>query len=88
MMCRLGKWCKALEDEHTAKEIMNVIRQLNAPHKAFHELARKAIKAFNAGRPDETEQILDQLDVVSNEIIGHLKNIKQINRKLNKDKKS
>lgn len=88
MICRLGKWCTALEDQHTSKEIMDVIRQLKAPHKSFHDLARKAIREYNAGRPDETERTLDQLDLVSNEIIGHLKKIKQINRKLNKANKA
>ena len=79
--CRLGKWYysagkKLLGDEAIFKDI-------EQPHAEVHELAKKAIHAFDHGDKGQAEQYLEQLEVASTNVVQKLKALKElvVNRK-------
>ena len=74
--CRLGKWYygsgkKLLGNEASFKEI-------EQPHAQVHELAKKAIQAFNQGNTIQAEQYLVQLETASKDVVQKLKTLKEM----------
>lgn len=78
--CRLGKWCKeaSFEDRDMCQSISN----MEKPHEALHEYAKKAIKAYNAGDKNAAEGFLMDIDRSSAQVIDALKKMKKIGKKL------
>lgn len=77
--CRLGRWCDATEFPNDA--MCAEVASMEKPHESLHELAKKAIKAYNSGNHDAAEKILPEIDRVSNEVVEHLKKLKRLSKK-------
>lgn len=74
--CRLGQWV-----EHTTfhnPDLLKVVESMETPHSNLHDLAKKAIKAYNNGQTDHALDYLTQMDVESKSVIAHLKKIQKI----------
>ncbi len=77
--CRLGKWCDAQHFE--SKDMCKTIDNMEKPHAALHEIAKKAIKAYNSGHKDQAEAYLFDLDQASKEVVASLNLLKKQSRK-------
>lgn len=84
--CRLGRWA-SLRD-NVPSEMCQLINEMKPSHKDFHDLARSAIREFNLGNKEEAEEILEGMDVASENVMNKLKELKKVNRKINKQKKA
>lgn len=78
LTCRLGKWCT--ETSFESKEMEAVVSALEGPHSKLHTYAKEAIIAYNKGDVGGAEAILEEMDHVSVEVIGHLNTLKRIDR--------
>lgn len=78
--CRLGKWCDHAEFED--QNMCEAISQMEKPHEELHEYAKKAIRAYNNGNKELAEKILNDIDQASGQVIGYLKKMKKIYRKI------
>ncbi len=86
--CRLGNWCE--HTHHTNNSIVSELSKLEKPHSQLHEFAKEAILAYNRGNKGEAEKWLGKMDEVSAEVIGHLQEMKRLDRaerKANRKKK-
>ncbi len=79
--CRLGKWIEGDTDKSRVKEL---VAKLERPHSKLHEIGKKAIETYNSGNRDKAEEYLDQMTVVSEEVVSILKEMKKSNRKKKK----
>ncbi len=77
--CRLGKWCDTCE--FTDVDIKQVIAELETPHASLHDLAKKAIKAYNNGDIHGAEAALELMDQASKQVVDCLNQMKKIDRK-------
>lgn len=77
--CRLGKWCDHTEFHNDA--MCAEVATMEKPHESLHELAKKAIKAYNSGNHDLAEKYLPEIDRTSNEVVEHLKKLKRLSKK-------
>ena len=77
--CRLGKWCDAQHFE--SKDVCKTIDDMEKPHAALHEIAKKAIKAYNSGHKDQAEAYLIEIDQASKEVVASLNLLKKQSRK-------
>lgn len=77
--CRLGKWVDNtnIEDQN----ILKVIKDLSNPHSDLHNIAKKAISAYNSGHQHQAETYLKDIDHASANVIKSLKQIKKLYRK-------
>jgi len=77
-ICRLGKWCDNTEFHNHAMCLE--VEAMEKPHESLHELAKKAIRAYNSGNRDLAEQLLLDIDNASHEVVGHLMKLKSLNK--------
>ncbi len=68
--CRLGRWMKSRGE--TNPNYKQVVKVMGQPHKNLHDLAMKAVKAYNAGDKESAEKYLVEMDKVSVEVVGLL----------------
>jgi methyl-accepting chemotaxis protein len=74
--CRLGKWVTSVGN--TVPRFDAYLKQLEAPHRALHQQAGKAIEAYNSGRVDLAESYLLEMDNSSKSVVGLLNTIKKL----------
>ncbi|MGD8189499.1 methyl-accepting chemotaxis protein [Brevibacillus ginsengisoli] len=74
--CRLGKWYYGLAQRLLGNE--KVFIELDKPHQRIHELARKAVQTVNEGDHQKANQLLDEITLVSDEVVSHLTELKMI----------
>lgn len=74
--CRLGKWV-ALQ-ESSGSKITGHLNRLNKPHADLHDLAKKAIQAYNNKDLAGAERNLELMDLASKNVIQVLKEIKEV----------
>ena len=86
LSCRLGKWVEALETDN--QELKTIASQLTSPHQKLHTIAKEAIKAYNSGDQNKAESLLEDMDVVSKEVVDYLGQMKRIDRKIRKAEKA
>jgi methyl-accepting chemotaxis protein len=74
--CVLGKWyySDGLENYGNIPEM----KQIEGPHKKLHQLIGEIVKLKESGRSDESEQLFEQIDPLSQEIIQQLSNVERI----------
>ena len=73
--CRLGKW---IESQHfTDSRIIQLFNELSKPHAHLHEVAKKAISAYNSGNLDLAEKYLHEIDQDSLEVVAILEKVKR-----------
>ena len=53
---------------------------MEKPHGQLHDVAKKAIKAYNSGDIRGAELALDEMDRASVQVIDYLNQMKKINR--------
>lgn len=68
--CRLGKWIN--DEGKFIPELKVLIDKMEAPHKALHDAAQNAVKAYNSGDTTGSEKILVEIDEISTVIVGLL----------------
>lgn len=73
---RLGHWYYGKGRELLGNE--RVFKELEKPHLEVHEIARKAVNAYNAGDKDSVEKYLQQLADVSYTVIEKLQELQKI----------
>lgn len=73
--CRLGHWVESHNSEKC--RTLPAFRQLEAPHKRVHELAREAAVAYEQGNIVKAEQILERMGQASGEVVGILEELQQ-----------
>lgn len=73
---RLGKWYYGKGRELLGNE--PVFNALEKSHFEVHEVAQKAVQAYNSGDKDTAEQYLQQLADVSYTVIGQLQELQKI----------
>lgn len=74
--CRLGLWV----DSHDSEKCRSIptFKQLEAPHKLVHELAREAAVAFEQGNASKAERILERMGQASGEVVGILEELQRL----------
>lgn len=77
--CRLGKWCDGQHFE--SKDMCKTIDDMERPHAALHDIAKKAIKAYNSGHKDQAEAYLIEIDQASKEVVASLNKLKKQSQK-------
>lgn len=77
--CRLGKWADSAEFDN--QSMVRVIKEMNSPHEALHNFAKKSIQAYNHGDQSQAEAYLKDIDQVSAQVISHLEKLKTIAKK-------
>jgi len=77
--CRLGKWVSSVNIEES--NILKVIDDMSSPHARLHDVAKKAISAYNNGHQNQAEAYLKDIDLASAEVIKALKQVKKLHRK-------
>lgn len=78
--CRLGKWC---DNAHfTDRDMCVAIDEMSKPHEALHDIAKKAIKAYNNGNKELAEKLLHDIDKTSQEVVGYLNKMKKISKNI------
>lgn len=75
--CRLGRWVEETGAENP--KYTSEIQRMEAPHKAVHDLAKEAIRLFNAGNVSGAEDKLSQMNIQSQKVMQCLDRIKKIN---------
>ncbi len=75
--CRLGRWVEETGDKNP--KYTSEIQRMEAPHKAVHDLAKEAIRLFNAGNVSGAEDKLSQMNIQSQKVMQCLDRIKKIN---------
>lgn len=75
LTCRLGKWVSEAKDVPTSAQ--RLIDDMTAPHSDLHNIAKKAIAAYNSGNTNEAEKQLELMDVASKSVVDYLVKIKQ-----------
>jgi methyl-accepting chemotaxis protein len=73
--CRLGKWYFGAGQQNCGQH--GAFRGVDAPHARLHELARRMTEAHQAGRAKETDQLFDEVEGLSREIVSQLEALKQ-----------
>lgn len=73
---RLGKWYDGKGRELLGNE--QAFKELEKPHLEVHEIARKAVNAYNHGDKEAAEQYLQQLAKVSYTVIEKLQELQKI----------
>ncbi|WP_424565538.1 CZB domain-containing protein [Tepidibacillus fermentans] len=73
--CRLGRW---VDSQDAAQcRLLPAFKQLEAPHKQVHELAREAAVAYEQGNITKAEQILERMSQASAEVVQILNELQQ-----------
>lgn len=72
--CRLGKWYEQMKQNSRISGLSS-FKELEAPHRRVHELARKAYEYINSGKNGEAESLLDLLEESSIEVVRLLDQI-------------
>lgn len=75
--CRLGSWCEVTDH---CEEIQSFVNQLSGPHKRFHDLGELTIREYNRGNIGRSKEILEELEVASNEVIKILRKLKKVKK--------
>ena len=68
--CRLGRWYDSVSDERLTA--CPAFKALNTPHIRVHQAGHDVLVAFEAGRNDDVQQAIAQLDAASKEVIALL----------------
>lgn len=68
--CRLGRWYYGPDGQRLAGH--PVFRAVEDPHRRLHEVAARAVEAWNAGRRDEAEELVQEVASISHEILLRL----------------
>mgnify|MGYP001306819424 CR=1 FL=1 len=68
--CRLGRWYYGPDGQRLAGH--PVFRAVEDPHRRLHEAAARAVEAWNAGRRDEAEELVQEVASISHEILPRL----------------
>ncbi len=76
LTCRLGKWVS--NQNQSNMTVRNIIKELEQPHSAVHDLAKKAIKQYNGKDINGAEQTLKKLEEASQQVVGLLRKIQSI----------
>jgi len=71
--CRLGKWLDAEQLLGDRREF----NQILSPHAEFHTLAQNAVIAKNSGQIEEAKKYLDQMYVLSDQLVVLLKELQK-----------
>ncbi len=74
--CRLGKWLD--NTDMTNSELISLAKSMNGPHGKLHEYAKAAIEAYNRGDKGKAEELLGDIDVVSEEVVSYLNKMQRI----------
>lgn len=74
--CRLGKWYYGLGKTLLGDKA--IFKELEEPHMLIHELAKKAVQAFNQGYKDQTEAYLREITLVSHKVVDKLQQLKAL----------
>ncbi len=74
--CVLGKWyySEGLSQYGNIPEM----QQIEGPHKRLHQLIGEIVKLKESGRTEESEQLFEQIDPLSQEIIQQLSRVESI----------
>jgi methyl-accepting chemotaxis protein len=73
--CRFGKWY-----DNEGKRIcgdLNSFKSIDAPHERIHSLSKEAVAAVNAGNQSKANQLMQEVENVSQTIKNTLENIRQ-----------
>ena len=71
--CRLGKWYYSVEDDLLRNHLS--FTHLETPHIQLHQMAKNAADAYKAGRMDQADQALEEMDRYSKEVLRCLAEI-------------
>ena len=71
--CRLGRWFDSTADESLKR--IAPMQALEAPHARVHEVARAALKAYEAGDQDRAIEELKALETASSEVVSLLEEV-------------
>ena len=74
--CRLGKWYYDGEGRDCFSKL-DGYREMEAPHRDFHESGRKAVDAFRRGKEREGLKLIAQLEAYSMDVLNALDRIAQ-----------
>ncbi len=79
--CALGKWyySNGLQDvEKLSPEAVQIFKEIEEPHKKYHELGMAAIKAHKEGRDEEAFKLASEMITTSKDIIDRLMKLAKI----------
>ncbi len=82
--CRLGQWCDHAEVEN--QDICKKISALEKPHEQLHKHAKEAVQAYNQGNKDRANELLEEMDQASADVVKYLGDIKRLHRRALKAK--
>lgn len=68
--CRLGKWYYSAGKERFGH--LGTFQRLEAPHARLHEVAKRAVEAWDLGKRTEAERLVEEMGTVSEEILALL----------------
>jgi methyl-accepting chemotaxis protein len=68
--CRLGKWYYS--DGKARYGARPEFAAIEAPHAKVHEIARKAVELFQAGKKLEAQDMVDSIDPYTRDVLQHL----------------
>ena len=72
--CRFGKWYFSAGKELCSRAPS--FQTINAPHERIHRLAKQAVALRNAGDLAQAEQVMQEIEDISGEIVQLLDNVK------------
>ncbi len=76
--CRLGKWIESRGSD--VPKLKKHLIHLEKPHSELHELARRAVIAYNSGDSHLGDQLLIDLSNISREVVRTLEGMKKIKK--------
>lgn len=68
--CRLSEWITSDEGQKYAS--LPAFKRLEIPHRQLHDLAREAIRTYEQGNLNKTEELLKQMTTTSREVVSIL----------------
>ena len=74
--CRLGQWIN--QQDKSDRRFTEITNRLESPHAKLHSLAKEAIIAHRNRDIIAAERILDQIDIVSREVVTILRELQRI----------
>lgn len=74
--CRLGRWYYGPEGRKLAAH--PVFRAVEEPHRRLHHTAARAVEAWNAGRRDQAEHLVQEVIAISRQILPQLSQLQDI----------
>ncbi|MDA8095778.1 MAG: CZB domain-containing protein [Betaproteobacteria bacterium] len=72
--CRLGQWYYE-GDGHDCFSALPGYREMEEPHKAFHDSGMASLQHFRDGRPDEAFEAISRMETASQHVLESLDRI-------------